>query len=588
MANIKRNIRYYQPNDPYYWEVDNLPITDLLSNDVILENRLTQLESYLGGIGGADSSGSISLNAIADLKAYCTPLSGLAANFGQVFVRPGKFISRMQLPATRDSGWRMARDAAIHFNNENFLHPGQDMLSTGDDSPAIRQSHAVARTALCEFYSNVDGSDRSISIASFDAEDFNGGSAPSERLDLIYIKGTKALDTDGDPPSLIAQQPYYQQNNIPACGLGVIKGAYFRTDAAGGLHTNGTRFLNPLSRSQGRTTGMGLGDLPVSTNLPGFGTVPMPDDLVNFAWHSSGQISPHMNAMLQVDTQAAFSVPVAYVRVPSNYTAGDPISPENIIDIRPFFRSAELTGSERQGVAMSEDPHGLNPFVTQSHLSRVAGPGSNLSNQVGINTGNIDTLSGVTGLHTSQISDITSYVDALEDSVSGTGDIATPTSLNHEGRIHALETSPGGGGGGGGASDQLKFFAVPLTLRNNSIASTTTDSPIVILDLPQGDAANVTAIQLTLTATSQNTDGNTSRVDMQGGVQNMHEVARYGAPHSSTASNDPLAGATITWMQSVTPYIYQGNINAALLVWSIFGSDQVSWSLKATAYIVRS
>ncbi len=35
---IKENIRFYKPNDPYFYEVDNLPLIDLLENDKTLKN----------------------------------------------------------------------------------------------------------------------------------------------------------------------------------------------------------------------------------------------------------------------------------------------------------------------------------------------------------------------------------------------------------------------------------------------------------------------------------------------------------------------------------------------------------------------
>jgi len=58
MSDIKRNIRFYQPNDPYYWQVDNLPLTDLLANDIILENRIDDLETSLSDIGGLGGPGA--------------------------------------------------------------------------------------------------------------------------------------------------------------------------------------------------------------------------------------------------------------------------------------------------------------------------------------------------------------------------------------------------------------------------------------------------------------------------------------------------------------------------------------------------
>ena len=37
---IKENIRFYKANDPYYYEVDNLPLIDLLNNDKILRDEI--------------------------------------------------------------------------------------------------------------------------------------------------------------------------------------------------------------------------------------------------------------------------------------------------------------------------------------------------------------------------------------------------------------------------------------------------------------------------------------------------------------------------------------------------------------------
>lgn len=37
---INENIRWYKANDPYYYEVDNLPLIDLLSNDKILRDEI--------------------------------------------------------------------------------------------------------------------------------------------------------------------------------------------------------------------------------------------------------------------------------------------------------------------------------------------------------------------------------------------------------------------------------------------------------------------------------------------------------------------------------------------------------------------
>jgi hypothetical protein len=428
MANIKRNIRYYQPNDPYYWEVDNLPLADLLSNDVILQDRINSVETLIGGLGGGGDTGgtgNISLNAITDLKAWTEPLDGQTSNYGKIFVNAGKFIARMQLPATRESGWRMMRDESRYFNNENWYNKGTGMLNTTTLTDFVRGTHGVARTAVCEFYANANGSSKGVVLDDFDSEDFNGGVAPFERLDLIYLKGTKALDTDGDTPTT---DPAFSQNHIPAVEIGVIKGAGFRTDAAGGTRTNGTRFTNPITRGKGRTTGMGQSDIPAQTNLPGFGTVPMPDDLANFAQHFTSTVAHSDFIEFQVETQAAFTLPIAYVRVPKGYTAGDPIPPGNIVDIRPFFRTTELTGSEREAIATSWQPHGGNPFVTEKHLDSEIGT---FNIQVQTNKVNI---------------------------------------ANNRGRIEDLEA----GGGGTGSGQRTEYFSTPrhgIGFRNRDLSS---------------------------------------------------------------------------------------------------------------------
>ena len=45
MVTINENIRWYKPNDPYYYEVDNLPLIDLLSNDKSLLAAILALEA---------------------------------------------------------------------------------------------------------------------------------------------------------------------------------------------------------------------------------------------------------------------------------------------------------------------------------------------------------------------------------------------------------------------------------------------------------------------------------------------------------------------------------------------------------------
>ena len=117
MTRINKNIRWYQPNDPYYYKVDNLPLTDLLNNDVVLEDRLEDLEKHFKDLGDNVASGTISFGALKDLKAFTVDTEG--DRRGQVFVQPGKFVARMPMPADIESGWRMIGDEAGNFNNQD-------------------------------------------------------------------------------------------------------------------------------------------------------------------------------------------------------------------------------------------------------------------------------------------------------------------------------------------------------------------------------------------------------------------------------------------------------------------------------------
>ena len=578
MANIKKNIRFYQPNDPYYWEVDNLPLTELLSNDIVLENRLKALEDALDGLGGS-VSGTYSTGILTDLKAYSEPLSGTSSNFGKIFVRSGKFVSRIQMPATRESGWRMMRDQDAVFNNESFDTPGSDMLSTTDLSPFVRSTQGMARTAVVEFYKNSDSTNKFISIPSFNAKDFNDSSPPSERLDLIYIKGSKPLDSDGDTPST---SDGYQQDHIPAASIGIIKGAYFRTDEAGGIHTNGTRFTDAVSRLNGRITGMSNADLPLNTNLVGFGSVPMPDDLINQPWHrnyyeKAAEVSDEVLATTQVEREAAFAIPIAYVRVRSNYIEGQPIANEDIIDIRPWLRTAELAYCERAAVAASVGPTGENPFVTQTHLlTKWITP---MQTQLDTNTGNIATNAG-------NIEVLQGRMTSVEDSVSGLGIVATASSLNHEGRIQGLELDSSGGLN---TIEHHAFLNNPVNVFHNQRSNQLGVGKKwdITNAIPANHRANIVAVQFRIRVSGRGNDTNSVNVlQFQGGPMVMHEVARFGVAQANGDMRRNDVPGPIFYMP-VTEVI-SGDNTVLEFYTTCSGSTDVNWSVYVDGYIYRS
>ena len=475
MANINKAIRFYQPNDPYYWEVDNLPLTDLLTNDIVLDEKIAELKTLLDGIGsggggggtggggggggGTDTSfsGSVALESISNLKAFTTPDADSSYDHGKVFVREGKFIARMNTPATRENGSRMMRDDPIWWNNISYQTQMPGLSTTQLDNDFVRKTNAIGRTAVVQFtkYQPIESPEpifQRVQIDPNPASDYNGDNPPSERLDLIYIEANNSLDTDGDSPTATdhvlnwgtENKTYRQAQHGNLAKLGCIQGAFFRTD---GINDNGMRLDRPTGSmstnpSHGRIMGTSQADVPASTNLPGFGSIPMPDDLVNQS-NSTYVQNAEAFALEQIHTHPVFSLPIAYVRVPLGYQIGDPISNENVIDIRPFLRTTELTYNERAGIMMGEQPNGDNPFVTESALTSKTG---SFTSDIERNRANIAMVSGVSNNNAVKIAAVEPVSEQNDYDLNG------PLTLGADliSRVGVLEAGGAGGGGGGG------------------------------------------------------------------------------------------------------------------------------------------
>lgn len=580
--NIKTDIRYYQPNDPYYWEVDNLPLTDLLGNDIILEERLRSIEESIGGMTNS-VSGAFALDAISDLKAYSEPVSGDAGSFGKIFVRPGRFTARMQLPATRESGWRAMRDEDKFWNNTDA--EGNGGLSVSNvDLDGVRYTRGLSRTAVVQFYQRTDGLDKFINIEGFSTSDFNNSDAPNERLDLIFIRGSKALDTDGDTTTNPAQ---WSQESINQASIGVIKGAYFRTDGGDeSARMDGPRFIDGVNKVLGRTTGQSRSELPTETNLPNYGTVPMPDDLANYAWHRSDENQTFDDLVnFNLATQASFTLPVAYVRVPLGYVAGDPIPNENIVDIRPFLRTTELEYNERAAIANSLDPSMNNPFITRDALN------SNIETlvvDVEETKGKVATLEGQRASDVGRIHQNENDIADLEASVSGDGVSATASSLNIAGRLAQLETELLGG-------PQVlipRWTFLPEVYdvwsgakTAGSLGSAGSQVTWNISDaFPNDDIQNLVGVQFRVYSLGNGDTDSINSLYMGGGVQNTRLISRWGVAQE----NGDLRrnnGNVNTFVADVDTYqISDGSWVAEVRTYAT-GSNDVNHYLKIDGYI---
>ena len=373
---INPNIRFYLPGDPYYYEVDNLPLKDLDANDKSLQEQIDNVNKRLDlGLDDVGRNGFVELMPYFDDRVD-----------GAVRVRPGNFIARINTKADLENGLmerKFGSDA--DSNTVSLTDPvGGDGLprinEAGRQNAEIFQAKAAARTAVVK-YEDLD----SLGIPTFDNDDFTDSDAPEFRIDLLYIQASPSMD---------------ETNNIrPRFGnledtarLGYLKGGYFRMDEYGGRNIGEILTADGLD---GKVAGLSQVDVAGRSA----GTVPAPDDVVNgsykspdtatgFASHTPGisPISLDLWAERQMDNLGVFCLPVAYVRVPRGYSAGDVLPADNIIDIRPFFRSTELTLSERQAIATSYSPSLNNRFMTIKdpdyvHLKEVTVKGQGLTPQ---------------------------------------------------------------------------------------------------------------------------------------------------------------------------------------------------------------
>lgn len=378
---VNRNIRYYKPNDPYYYEVDNLPLQDLLNNDVDLQAQVDALDSRVTGLTTGGGSGEITLmsnrRGFEDLKPYTDGTN-------KIFVFPGNFISTIETPATRPNGLF-----------EGTQYKGLSAPNAVGEHDAQRKSGFIGRNAVVRFGTAVDSNTGLDINQSIEVEPYLGDNsemwydtglteAPLARLDLVYIQALPAMDQH----ELDGAQLDLDKTKSSRARLGIIKGA-------GLVDFNATigRFSDSESMLKGRT----MGSQPVASDPPAqepytdlnhlinttdWGTVPAPDDLIHQSPHwveANTGTGVTFNSSSIADCilgpeGAMNGLPICYVVVPKGPTAPT-LTEDNIIDIRPFFRSSELTMHQKLAIrgALKKDPTtGIsyspsyqNPFATE-------------------------------------------------------------------------------------------------------------------------------------------------------------------------------------------------------------------------------
>jgi len=118
MTDINDPIRFYKKNDPYYHEVDNLPLKDLQDNDVTLFEGFKEIDSILDPDGDAASKQWVDSTE----GAFARRLSDLS-DVKNAFPTKGNLV--LQRAITLDF-WEASELNVSSIRNVDFLTPSQN------------------------------------------------------------------------------------------------------------------------------------------------------------------------------------------------------------------------------------------------------------------------------------------------------------------------------------------------------------------------------------------------------------------------------------------------------------------------------
>ena len=431
-------IRYFKENDPYYWEVDNIPLKQLQENILWLKDQVAPEDAV-------DSENNPTLNLdrvnFKELRPFCNQTDNI------VYVNPGRFIGRVNDAYNIVPLQSLYQDPTVSaigtlttykgLGSEGFLNylfeslkdkyspslnlngllervtfwdnqtiekslidfidgvpnANQEIDSTDKLWPIIQSSkfytesiellfgnsqaltnefirmfRGVARTAVVDVPYQLE-----IEIPKFDSADFSyiddDGrtqiiSNATTRIDLLFLY-TKPIDSTY---TSVVEWTNQNPKTITTPVLGIVKGA--------GVGIRKKLDTKPYGESYGETDSeknttilAHIADKLNTNNgfkaLNIHGSFPSPDDLMNLA--------PVIATKLQQNDPRLIGqsiLPLAYIVVNAETeinSAGNPvILNRDIIDIRPFFRTAELTYNERSGLAAAiPAPSLANPVATK-------------------------------------------------------------------------------------------------------------------------------------------------------------------------------------------------------------------------------
>jgi len=267
--------------------------------------------------------------------------------------------------------WAKARNAVadrITLTTYDYTDPFNGFATMPKtDSFFVRAWRGVARNAIVDVPEEL-----TIEVPSFSDDDFNyidenGDEVRVDnvynRVDMVFIY-SKPVDASS---TTILKGSGKEVITRPT--LGIVRGAGIKANLEGTTnyteeYIESTGDDHKIMASPGDTENENIGFISASANDIAFdvrGSFPAPDDLLNIAPLISEQLE---NDAFELVGQSI--LPVAYVWVTRGSSV---VSTTDVIDIRPLFRTAELTYNERAGIAAAMPQLSLaNPAVGKAQM----------------------------------------------------------------------------------------------------------------------------------------------------------------------------------------------------------------------------
>ena len=475
MANLNFNdsvyrftdpIRYFKANDPYYFEVDNIPLKQLQENCLWLKDQLGLTNAGISSVKRADieelrpyATGGDRVvrvkpgryTARVNDASYKTPLSFLTQFLGGEVAETDAYSIQVpnnvniELSNTLDKFKSIVEENSLSINgleSRVFTWPtysvdspvgGDGVVLDGtvnyvkyssETNPGAKVGNLAS--VISEAYTWAKSNTEVYNLFTLDLDNTLGsdGFALLPKLESQFVKywrgiaRTSVVDIDEEltievPPFSPGDFSYIDENGVTQDVTGVVSRIDMVFIYTKPIDASSTTILKPSGRTTitkpqlGIIRGAGikanysnsttpekgtiefvtddhkilaspadasnelLGFTATSSNDVAFdirGSFPSPDDLLNLAPLLSERLE---DSAIELVGQSI--LPIAYVWVKNEgteLTSGAlPVLSTDIIDIRPFFRTTELSYNERAGIAAAMPQLSLaNPAVGKAQL----------------------------------------------------------------------------------------------------------------------------------------------------------------------------------------------------------------------------